>query len=93
LGGMELTGIVDAVLEDHTIADFKTGRFDPARHERYCWQLRLYALALARCRGVDAPEGWLVYVDEGRTERIPLDGESVRATETAVAAALERAEP
>lgn len=57
-------GVVDAVLGDGALVDYKTGRRSAARDARYAWQLRLYAAAYRAIRGAQPAEGILYYVDE-----------------------------
>jgi ATP-dependent helicase/nuclease subunit A len=57
-------GVVDAVLGDGVIVDYKTGHRSGANDARYTWQLRLYAAAYREIRGVQPTEGILYYVDE-----------------------------
>jgi CRISPR/Cas system-associated exonuclease Cas4 (RecB family) len=70
--GGYISGVIDAMTPEGVLVDYKTGRFDERRHARYCWQLWVYAAAVRALRGVPAREGLLVYVDEGRCERVPL---------------------
>ena len=67
-----ISGTVDAVLDDGIILDYKTGQYSDRVHEHYTWQIRLYAAAFRRLRGVQAPAGIIAYVDEGMVKRVPL---------------------
>ena len=64
LGETIISGTIDALLEDGTILDYKTGAMEPSRHARYEWQLLLYAAAVRALCGVTPPRGLLYYVDE-----------------------------
>ncbi len=75
-----ISGTVDAVLDDGVILDYKTGHYSDRVHEHYAWQIRLYAAALRRLRGVQPPAGIIAYVDEGVVKRVRLS----EADETAV---------
>ncbi|HIJ64390.1 MAG TPA: UvrD-helicase domain-containing protein [Candidatus Hydrogenedentes bacterium] len=70
-----VTGVIDALLEDGTLVDYKTGRRHPDMHARYEWQLRVYAAAMAQLTGRTAKEAVLCYVDTPRdTEMLcPVD--------------------
>ena len=79
VGDALVTGTIDALLEDGTIIDYKTGAFDPARHDRYEWQLLLYAAAVDRLLGQRPPTGILHYVDEGVSHEVVLSAGHVEA--------------
>lgn len=75
--GGYISGVIDAITPEGTLVDYKTGRFDEQRHARYSWQLLLYAAAVRALRGMAPREGLVVYVDEGRCERVSLDAEAI----------------
>lgn len=84
LNGVTVSGTIDAVLDDGTIVDFKTGARDSSLHARYVWQVRLYAAALHALTGQIAPGGLLCYLDstESTVETVEL-GEPVVAETSA----------
>ena len=61
--GIVIEGVIDAVLADGTIIDYKTGRPDSALQLRYEQQLQVYAAAVRRLLNVEPPEAILYYVD------------------------------
>ncbi|MDX9974940.1 MAG: UvrD-helicase domain-containing protein [FCB group bacterium] len=67
-----VAGNVDAVLDDGTVIDYKTGEHTPAAQERYEWQVLLYALALQALRNTITPAAYLVYVDTGDVVQIEI---------------------
>lgn len=73
VGDALISGAIDAVLDDGTLVDYKTGRFDPTRHARYEWQLLLYANAVQTLTGRTPAEGWLYYVDEDALHPVALE--------------------
>lgn len=86
LGEVLLTGSIDAVLDDGTIIDYKTGERRGKTLERYVLQVQLYAAAHRRLRGALPPRAYLVYVDAGETVEVDV---SAQAIEAAVARACE----
>ena len=58
-----IEGVIDAVLADGTIIDYKTGHPDPALQLRYEQQLQVYASAVRRLLNVEPPQAILYYVD------------------------------
>ena len=70
LGDMLVHGTIDAMLEDFTLIDYKTGKHNPDNEARYRSQVLLYALAVQRLTGVMPPQGHVVYVDEGVTSTV-----------------------
>jgi ATP-dependent exoDNAse (exonuclease V) beta subunit len=65
-----VAGVMDAVLADGTIVDYKTGAPHPDRHARYEWQLLLYGAAYQDLRGQAPREGLIYYVDHDRVTRV-----------------------
>jgi ATP-dependent helicase/nuclease subunit A len=72
-----ISGTIDAVLDDGTLVDYKTGRHDPDRHARYEWQLLLYATAVQSLTGRTPTEGLLYYVDEDLVHPVALESAQV----------------
>ncbi|HUW61369.1 MAG TPA: PD-(D/E)XK nuclease family protein, partial [Candidatus Bathyarchaeia archaeon] len=70
-----VSGTIDAVLEDGTLVDYKTGARKAETHARYEWQLALYAIAARRLKGIAPPLGLLYYVDCGETSEVDLSRE------------------
>jgi ATP-dependent helicase/nuclease subunit A len=85
LGGVAVRGTIDALLADGTVIDYKTGRPQEGKSERYEVQLALYAAAVRRLLGIEPREGLLYYADHGELAAVPLDA-------AAVESALARAE-
>ncbi|MCP4644297.1 MAG: hypothetical protein GY851_27890 [bacterium] len=59
-----VTGVIDAVLDDGSLVDYKTGRPSPRKESQYHLQLHLYAASLKRIRNVEACAAHLCYLDE-----------------------------
>jgi ATP-dependent helicase/nuclease subunit A len=72
VGGHFVRGTIDAFLAPDTLIDYKTGHWKAESHERYVWQLRLYAAAARALTGTLPARGLLVYIDESRVEELPL---------------------
>ncbi|MBN2307487.1 MAG: PD-(D/E)XK nuclease family protein, partial [Candidatus Hydrogenedentes bacterium] len=68
VGDALVSGTVDAMLDDLSVVDYKTGRRTPGHHAAYEWQVRLYAAAVRALTGQMPPAGWLCYVDAERPE-------------------------
>ncbi len=79
LGGAVMRGTIDALLDDGTVIDYKTGRPDEKKAERYTMQLALYAAAVRRLLGKEPRGGILYYADLGEEVAIPLDAATVDA--------------
>ena len=77
LGGPLLSGCIDAVLNDGTVIDYKTGGYDADRNARYEWQLLLYAAALRDLGGISPKIGILAYVDADRVHEVPFDEDQI----------------
>jgi ATP-dependent exoDNAse (exonuclease V) beta subunit len=65
-------GTIDAMLAPDTLIDYKTGDFHAERHERYQWQLKLYAAAARALTGTLPTRGVLVYLDKSRVEELVI---------------------
>ncbi|MCC6486039.1 MAG: UvrD-helicase domain-containing protein, partial [Candidatus Hydrogenedentes bacterium] len=63
LNGSLVRGTIDALLEDGSIIDYKTGRRSPEKDEVYRRQIQLYASAIHSLTGALPPAGYLLYVD------------------------------
>lgn len=83
-----VSGVIDALLEDGVILDYKTGRRTETAHERYTWQVRLYAAATRRLLGKEPPAAYLCYLDAEADESVVC---SVSVSRTHVDEALHRA--
>ncbi len=84
IGPALLRGVIDAVIEDNIIVDYKTGKSDPEKERRYETQLLLYAAAMFRLRGRLPDRGMIWYADHGTAHEIAF-------SEPAVEDVLERA--
>jgi ATP-dependent exoDNAse (exonuclease V) beta subunit len=80
LGDALVAGTIDALLANGEVADWKTGGRRPASHAAYEWQVRLYALALRELRGIEAPRGWLCYVDLGEEVEVDVSAPMLEKT-------------
>lgn len=75
-----LKGVIDAVIDQRIIVDYKTGHAHPDSRERYRTQVMLYGAALWKIRGILPAKGLLWYVDQGFSEEFsicPADLEEV----------------
>jgi hypothetical protein len=77
VGDALVSGVIDALLDDGTILDYKTGAHDPSRHARYEWQLLLYAAAVRRLTSLEPPKALLYYVDECILREVELPTEEI----------------
>lgn len=88
LAGVMLTGTVDALLADHTIVDFKTGKCDAKKLEQYTWQLQLYAWAIEKLTENTATRAVLYFVDEDLEHEVDITPIAVADTVARAEAAL-----
>lgn len=72
IGTWLLRGTIDALLDGDTLVDYKTGRENDKKRERYRWQLLLYAAASQALTGRLPRRGVLVYLDEGRCDEFAI---------------------
>lgn len=70
LGPALLRGVVDAVVDNDVIIDYKTGRPHAETEHRYDLQLCLYAAAVYKIRGQMPARGYLWYADCGMVHEI-----------------------
>ncbi len=82
LGGAAIRGTIDALLADGTVIDYKTGKSDAKKTERYQVQLALYAAAVRRLLGKEPGEGVLYYADLGEAVTVALDAARVESAIT-----------
>ncbi|MFO7973130.1 MAG: UvrD-helicase domain-containing protein, partial [Candidatus Hydrogenedentota bacterium] len=87
IGDALVEGVIDALLDDSTILDYKTGLRRKSRMAMYEAQLCLYAEALYRLRGVRPERAYLYYVDTGDLDEADISHDRVtevvaHATET-----------
>lgn len=75
-----VSGVIDAILDDETLVDYKTGAFTPEKHDIYCWQLRFYGAAFREIRGRAPADGILYYVDHDREERVSFEPDALDRT-------------
>ncbi|HNR33955.1 MAG TPA: UvrD-helicase domain-containing protein [Candidatus Hydrogenedentes bacterium] len=85
IGATIVSGTIDALIDRTLIVDFKTGRIHAEMHERYEYQIHLYAAAVQALLGHSPTEALLYYADLG--EECAVDVSPPRIRE-----ALERAE-
>jgi len=85
-----ISGTIDAILADGTVIDYKTGQYRKESHQRYAWQLCLYAKAVADLRGQAPKTAYLCYVDSGEAHAVDLGKavlkDAVRRARVAIAA-------
>ncbi|MBI2434393.1 MAG: PD-(D/E)XK nuclease family protein [Candidatus Hydrogenedentes bacterium] len=79
-----IVGVIDAILDSDAILDYKTGRYREEQHRRYALQVRLYALAMKRLTGNAPRLGLIHYVDEDRTEEVPITPACLAEAEAAL---------
>ena len=65
VGDVLVSGTIDALLDDGTLIDYKTGQPRKDMQERYEWQLRLYAAAVMKLSGKRPPAAFVYYADTG----------------------------
>ncbi len=93
VGNVLVKGSVDAVLDDGTIVDYKTGRPDARSHARYEQQVLLYAAAVRDLCGVLPPAAYLAYVDTGEAVAVDVSTERIDAAVERARRALEQPAP
>jgi CRISPR/Cas system-associated exonuclease Cas4 (RecB family) len=71
---MLASGTIDALIDRRIIVDYKTGRPRDELHERYEWQLRLYAAAVRSLLGITPAEALLYYADLGEERAVDIGG-------------------
>ena len=74
-------GVIDLILDDGTLVDYKTGSPRPEHQKRYVFQLQLYAAAVRDILGQTPPSALLYYVDSGEAHPVaitPSDIETAR---------------
>jgi ATP-dependent helicase/nuclease subunit A len=72
VGDTLVRGVVDAVVDDALVVDYKTGRPKPEHERTYCDQLLLYAAALRDITGKAPESAMLWYADYGSTHKIAV---------------------
>lgn len=80
LGDALAYGVVDLLLEDGTVIDYKTGKRHPIRDAEYEEQLRLYAEAVRLLRGATPPAAYLYYVDSHEARGVDVSRGAVQET-------------
>lgn len=91
VAGLLVRGTIDALMNGDVLVDYKTGRHAPARHERYLWQLRIYAAACRDLTGQLPTRGVLCYLDEGEKHETTIraeDADQAMALAAEIAAKL-----
>jgi ATP-dependent exoDNAse (exonuclease V) beta subunit len=73
-----INGAIDAILDDGTIMDYKTGQPNPECLREYEYQLRLYAAAVSGLLGVQPPAAFLYYVDADELKAVDVSPERIR---------------
>lgn len=90
IGDGVVEGSIDALLSDGTIIDYKTGGIHDDLGRAYAAQVRLYALAAQRIRGVTPGEGLLWYVDRNEVRTVGLSPAKLAEAERAAVEAIAR---
>ena len=80
IGDTLVRGVVDAILDDTLVVDYKTGRPDPDRERHYTDQLLLYAAALRNINGKAPERAMLWYVDHGVAHTIDVANAAIEDT-------------
>jgi ATP-dependent exoDNAse (exonuclease V) beta subunit len=80
IGDHIVNGVVDVLLPDGTMIDYKTGAPTPRKLDRYTRQLHLYAAALRAVDPTLVSGACVYYVDTGDIVEIDLSPEAVGAT-------------
>jgi len=97
IGDALVSGVIDLVLPDGTIIDYKTGRPEPHALARYEMQLRLYAIALRALHATPPAGAAIYYVDSGKIEQVGVGedvlGAALRHAEEAIAALCRKSTP
>ena len=78
IGTALIRGVVDAVIDDDIIVDYKTGHPDPSVHHYYEMQLCLYAAAFQTLKGKYPSRGVLWYADHGSACNIAFNENNIR---------------
>ena len=73
--GSLVSGTIDLLGSDGLIVDYKTGQRTPGKHAEHEQQIRLYAAAVQRLRGIVPEKAYLCYLDCRNEEEIvsPVD--------------------
>ncbi len=80
IGPALIRGVMDAVVDDTVIIDYKTGAPDPARQHHYEMQLHLYAAAFQSLKGTPPVRGVLWYADHGSAHTIQFTEKDISET-------------
>lgn len=78
IGTALIRGVVDAVIDDDVIVDYKTGQPDPSLQHYYEMQLYLYAAAFKTLKGRHPSRGILWYADHGSMHTVTFDDTDIR---------------
>ncbi len=73
IGPAILRGVLDAVVDDRVIVDYKTGKPDSTLRAHYTMQLYLYAAAFQTLKGMMPERGILWYADSGQSHDIRFE--------------------
>ena len=92
LDGVLVYGVIDALIDDALIVDYKTGRRSPELERHYEDQLLLYAAALRAIKGKAPGQAMLWYADLGEARRIEITNDSIDAVLARARAAVEGAQ-
>lgn len=77
-------GVIDALLDNRIIVDYKTGSRNDSRELRYTWQLLIYAAALKSITGQCPQQGILCYLDSGEIDTLLIDSVAIKNTITKI---------
>jgi len=89
IGDALVNGVIDALLDENVIIDYKTGRQTPERSERYEFQICLYAAATVRLTGRPVNTSLLYYADLGEVCPVDTSPVSVEQAVTRAQRAIE----
>ncbi len=77
VGDALVNGTIDAILADGTLVDYKTGKPNDKKRQRYECQLRLYAAAVSRLLGRQPPSAFVYYADTAECMEVDVSPEKI----------------
>lgn len=77
VGEVLVHGVIDALIDDVLIVDYKTGKPNPELEQHYADQLRLYAAALRNITGNTPGKAVLWYADYGESHTVEITKDKV----------------
>jgi ATP-dependent exoDNAse (exonuclease V) beta subunit len=77
IGEVLVHGVIDALIDNTIIVDYKTGKPNPELEQHYTDQLRLYAAALRNITGNIPEKAILWYADCGEAHAVDISEDNV----------------